>query len=331
MDTFLLAEKLGFDTIWTGDHLAFGPDEKLLDTWMTMTHVMMNTKKVKMGTAATDPHRRHPAVLAQMGMTMDVLTNGRFILGLGAGEAMNLDPYGISWDRPLARMEEAIAVIKKLWTEEVVDFQGDFFRLKSAYLGPKPIQKPYPPIWIGGQSKKTLELIGRVGDGWIPGGSTPKIYSNGVQTIKRSAKESGRDPDQIVPAVLMPTAVSKDRDEARKYVEMTAKIVSLHSPKVLKEMGFEPPSYEYTYGKFTYSREGIERMNEEAKKIPFDVVKERVVFGTPDDCIATIEKYVKSGARHIIVRPQSSDPKIRADFLRAYGTKIIPYFQEKRS
>jgi len=328
LKTFMLADKLGFDSIWTGDHIAFGPDEKILETWMTLTPIAMKTKRVKIGTAVTDPHRRHPAILAQMGTTLDIFSRGRFILGIGAGEAMNLDPYGIIWDHPLSRMAEAITVIKKLWTMKEVDYYGKFYKIHKAYLEPKPIQKPHPPIWIGGSHSKTLKLVAEVANGWIPGGSSPKIYKEDLNDIEKWAEKTGRSVKEIEPAVLLPTAVAANYDEARKFIELTTKIPLLNNPKLLERMGVKPPTYEFTYSRFTYSSEGIKELIKKAEDIPFEAIKTRSVFGTPGDCIDQLEKYVKSGARHIIVRPQSEQPKIREQFLRSYAEKIIPYFKE---
>jgi alkanesulfonate monooxygenase SsuD/methylene tetrahydromethanopterin reductase-like flavin-dependent oxidoreductase (luciferase family) len=329
MDTFLLAEKLNFDSLWMGDHLvSFHPNTEIIDPWMTMALLAANTKRVKIGPSVTDPHRRHPAVLAQMGATLDVLSKGRFILAIGAGEAMNLDPYGFEWSNPLSRLEEFVMVMRILWTQQVCNFQGKFFKLKSAYLQPKPIQKPHPPIWIAGYSKKTLDLIGRVADGYINYGSSPEFYSDCIKNIATSAKKVGRDVNKMETAVLMPTAVEKNYDEAKKYVEEWLRTSILFSPQILRRLGVKPPSDDFSFNRTVWSPETVKRIREESEKIPLEKVKYRAVFGTPEDCIDTIERYVKAGANHIIVRPHSSDPKIRARFLRTYASKILPYFRK---
>lgn len=118
-----------------------------------------------MGTCVTDPLRRHPAVTAQLAITLDLISNGRAILGIGAGEAFHLNPYGIAWERPISRLEEAVRVIKKLWSEDFADYNGVFFKLKRAVVIKKSVQKPYPPIWIGAMRPRALRVVGVLGDG----------------------------------------------------------------------------------------------------------------------------------------------------------------------
>jgi alkanesulfonate monooxygenase SsuD/methylene tetrahydromethanopterin reductase-like flavin-dependent oxidoreductase (luciferase family) len=330
VETFVLADKLGFDSIWVGDHLAFEHGEKILDTWMSLALVADKTKKVMIGTAVTDPHRRHPAILAQMGTTLDILSSGRFIMGIGAGQAMNLDPYGISWNKPLSRMTESIELLKKFWTHEKIDHDGKYFRIRDAYLEPKPLQKPHPPIWIGGTNKKTLKLIGEKCDGWLPGGSSPKIYNENSTLIKKCSQNSGRDDDEIEYGIILPTAVSSDYNEARKYIEYTTKEALLTHPRTLEKMGVISNRDElsrFGTSKLVYTPQTTKEFQDIANSIPFDRVKSRSVFGTSDDCIGQIEKYIKAGANHIVVRPQSKDPKTREVFLKIYSEKILPYFK----
>ncbi len=332
IETFVLADKLGFDSIWVGDHLAFEHGEKILDTWMSLALVAANTQNVMIGTAVTDPHRRHPAVLAQACTTLDILSSGRMILGIGAGQAMNLDPYGIPWDNPLERMVESIELIRKFWTKEKIDHEGKYFHVRNAYLEPKPIQKPYPPIWIGGTYRKTLRFVGEKCNGWLPGGSSPAIYNEHLNVIKKWARKSGRKEEDIEYGIILPTAVSSDYDKAREYIEYTTKEALLTHPKILEKMGAVKDSKElsrFGTSRLMYTPQTTREFQEVANSIPFDKVKSRSVFGTPQDCIEQIEKYIEAGANHIIVRPQSKDPKIREKFLKIYAKKIIPHFKNR--
>jgi len=300
---------------------------------MTLAFVANKTKKAMIGTAVTDPHRRHPAILAQMGATLDILSSGRFIMGIGAGQAMNLDPYGIPWNNPLSRMTESIELLKKFWTDEKIDYNGKYFHVRDAYLEPKPIQKPHPPIWIGGTSKNTLKLIGKKGDGWLPGGSSPKIYNENCNIIKKWSQKNGRNDGEIEYGVLLPTAISSDYNEARRYIENTTKEALLNNPKTLEKMGVISNANElsrFRTSKLVYTPQTTIDFQDVASRIPFDMVKSRSVFGTPDDCIDQIEKYIEAGANHIIVRPQSKLPKIRKKFLKTYQEKILPYFKNQK-
>ena len=137
----------------------------------------VKTKNIKLGTAVSDTHRRHPETLAQIVSTVDILSGGSAILGIGPGESMNLDPFGINWDKPISRMKEAITLIKRLWTQESVSYEGKFFRFSNAILDLKPVQKPHPPIWIAANSIASLKVVAELGEGWIPLPNGPENYS----------------------------------------------------------------------------------------------------------------------------------------------------------
>ncbi|MEM2970613.1 MAG: LLM class flavin-dependent oxidoreductase, partial [Candidatus Bathyarchaeia archaeon] len=123
-DTALLAEKIGFDSYWMPDHLvATGVKRwEALEAWSTLCALAVQTKRIKLASGVSDTYRHHPAVLAQMAATCDVLSNGRAILGIGIGEAMNLVPFGILHDKPVERTVEAIQIIRRLFVEDFVDF-----------------------------------------------------------------------------------------------------------------------------------------------------------------------------------------------------------------
>ena len=114
-----------------------------LEAYSTLSALAMITKKVHLGTSVTNIQTRHPAVLAHMATTLDIMSGGRAVFGIGTGEAMNLDPYGVPWSRPVSRMREVIVMIKRLWTEDSVNYEGEFFKLDEAFLSPKPLQKPH--------------------------------------------------------------------------------------------------------------------------------------------------------------------------------------------
>ena len=139
-DTALLAEKIGFDSYWMPDHLVATGVRRwdALEAWSTLCALAVKTKRIKLASGVSDTHRCHPAVLAQRAATCDVLSNGRAILGIGIGEAMNLVPFGIAYDKPVGRTIEAIKIIRRLWSEDFVDFEGKYYTLKKAFLQPKP-------------------------------------------------------------------------------------------------------------------------------------------------------------------------------------------------
>lgn len=326
------AEEVGFDAVWTPDHLV-GIGIKRFDAfeaWSVLTACAMQTKRVALGTCVSDVYRHHPAVLAQHLMTLDVISNGRAILGLGAGEAMNLNPYGINWEKPAARMREGIIIIKRLLSEEKVDFEGRYFTLKNAFILPKSIQKPHPPIYIAGNSKGTIKLTAEFGDGWIPMALTPERYREVHGEIKELAKAAGREPEEIEPCMFLYAVVHMDYEEAKRMAELPVKIFFLLSPtkeKYLESIGYigEVPDVGDLFS-FEFNEENVKRMLKEVGKIPFEALEERYLVGTPEMCIERIEKYIEAGCRHIILTPLVSR-KHYCDMLDLISRKVIGYFK----
>ena len=170
------AENIGFDSFWVMDHfhqIPFigKPEEPMLEGWTTLSVLAGITSKIKLGTLVTGVIYRYPSVLAKIAATLDVLSKGRLFMGIGAsyfeGES---SAYGItssdsfpSNQERLLRLEEAIQIIRKMWTEEPsASFNGKYYQIHNAYCNPKPIQKPSPPILVGGSGeKKTLRIVAK--------------------------------------------------------------------------------------------------------------------------------------------------------------------------
>jgi phthiodiolone/phenolphthiodiolone dimycocerosates ketoreductase len=206
------AERGGFDSYWALDHMmGFIPagmwtpkltriarvmkePEAFYDPFVLLGLLSTRTKRIRLGTAVADTVRLHPAWIARAALTLQHASKGRFILGLGAGEAENLTPYGLPADRLAARCRESLQVIRLLWsTPNPVDFDGEFFTLRRASLELRPLQKQ-PPIWLAAHRPKMLELTGRYCDGWIPHDLSYERWTNGLKLIHESARAAGRNP-----------------------------------------------------------------------------------------------------------------------------------------
>ena len=171
------AERLGYDWASVGDHLMTNPifgareTDPWLEAWTTLAALAEATSRIRIGTLVTSVGFRHPAVLAKMAATLDVISGGRLEFGVGAGY---LEPeyrmYGLPFppaSTRLAELDEALRVCKLLWSEERASFAGRHFTLSDAVCAPKPLQRPHPPIWIGGMGEqKTLRLVAEHADGW---------------------------------------------------------------------------------------------------------------------------------------------------------------------
>lgn len=162
------AEDMGFDSVWVADHMLNprkGEQVSALEAWTTLTAVAMHTTRVKLGHAVLCQGFRYPAVLAKMASTLDEISNGRFIFAIGAGWfEREFQAYGIPWgdhDELIERVEEQIKIIQALWTQNRVNFDGKYYHLIEGVLIPKPVQKPRPPIWYGGNSEESRQLVAR--------------------------------------------------------------------------------------------------------------------------------------------------------------------------
>lgn len=175
----LVAEKIGLDSIWVADHLLNplkGEQEKCLEAWTTLTALGTVTNRVKVAHTTLCQGFRYPAVLAKMATTLMEITKGRFILSIGAGwYKREFESYGAPWeehDARVARTEEQIQIMKSLWTQELANFEGTFYKILNGRLEPKPDK--IPQIWYGGESDASKQLIIRNCDVWLMYDSSPE-------------------------------------------------------------------------------------------------------------------------------------------------------------
>jgi len=336
LDVAATAEKLGFDSYWTPDHLVATGVRRwdALEAWSTLTALAIYTKKMKLATGVSDTYRYHPAALAQKVATLDVISGGRAILGIGIGEAMNLVPFCIPYDKPVARTEEALEIIRRLWSEDFFDYDGNYYKLHRAFIQPKPSVptsetkfRPTVPIFVAASSPRTMEMVAKYGDGWLPANLPADEYANDLKKIRDMAKQHGRDPDAIEPAHFTYVAIGKDRDTTRRAVLPQAKMLLLSRPKIIEKLGFKPPSYDFEMTFKLVFPEHAKAWVETAQKLPDEVVdKSPYIIGTPEDAIGKIDEYVKAGCRHFVINFQVSASELK-ETSRLFAEKVMPYFR----
>ena len=335
--TAMLAEKFGFDSVWMGDHvlLPFTPPD-CLDVWTTFGAIAAQTNRIKLGIGVTDPVRKHPAILAQTASTLDIVSNGRMIMGIGGGEAMNTEPYGINWEKPVGRMRETMEIVKKLWREDGVNYDGKFYKLRSAYMRPKPVQKPHPPIWVGANSRLGLKVTAELGDGWIPSRTAPETLSRDLKTIREYAEKIGRNANEIVVAPHTFTSISLDRDAAREAVAR-ARLYLLFTPRRAEQLGYAMPTHEFDFSHLIYSPDIEKKIKEKMHDVPVEAAEAVSIWGTPDDCIEKIESYIEAGATYFPLMLLQNvgywgpSEKEMEDAIELIGTRVLPYFREKNT
>jgi alkanesulfonate monooxygenase SsuD/methylene tetrahydromethanopterin reductase-like flavin-dependent oxidoreductase (luciferase family) len=171
-DEAVTAERLGFDSVWLSDHvfgLVGSPANPFYECWTTTSALASETRRVKLGQLVMCTPFRHPPMVAKMGATLDSISDGRLILGLGTGWAEGeFKAYGYPFEKPstrVRRVSEAAQIIREMWTEEKASFKGRHYEIDNAYCYPKPIQKPHPPIMIAGSGEQlTLKAVARYAD-----------------------------------------------------------------------------------------------------------------------------------------------------------------------
>jgi len=223
------AEEEGFDSFWLMDHLIMipvvgNPEDPMLESWTTLSSLVGVTKKIRLGTLVTGNIYRNPALLAKMGATVDVLSGGRLFMGVGAGWfEKEAEAYGIPhYDVPgrLKRLSEALQIIRGMWSEGSFSFEGKFYNISKAICMPKPLQKPHPPIMIGGDGEKTLlRLVAKYGDACNLFGGSAVVVRHKLSVLKEHCKAVRRDYDEILKTRLGSVIIAKDRGQAISIAE----------------------------------------------------------------------------------------------------------------
>lgn len=216
------AEALGFESAWVQDQVA--GDVPLLESISLLCYAAAVTERLRLGVSVLVFPIRNAVQLAKNVSSLDHMSNGRVILGIGLGPVFAGDNYfqifGTRADQALRRFNEGLAVMKALWTESRVNLDGEFYTLKNAAMEPKPLQKPYPPVWFGGQHPKALQRAVRAGDGYMGAGpTTTRDFARNVAQLRRFMEEEGRDPAGFPISKRIYLAVDNDAARAKQRLD----------------------------------------------------------------------------------------------------------------
>lgn len=256
------ADAAGLDLVVVNDHLFLPWTPHVSEAWTVLAAMASATKQIKLGPCVTPLPLRHPFIVAKLSATVDMLSRGRLIMGVGAGwfqkEFASIAVPYLGLAERLAQTEESIRLLRELWTTPSVTFKGQYYNIDHLSLEPKPIQKPHPPFFLGGNSKTILSLTAKYGEGWMPFSPSlddlqrrVKLIGKLLQKEKRSLGET-----QIIPSI--PLQFGKDQDIA--FQQLPAYL------KAIQASGFN------------------------------------YILGTPSDCAEQILAYIKVGATQIILR-----------------------------
>ena len=289
MEMAEVADSLGYDSVWTSDSVA--RNFPRFDTFCFLTALALKTRNVKLGILVLATPLRHPILLGRMINTIDYFSAGRFVLGAGLGwlpsEFQNL---GIPKSERAGRTDETLLILKELWARDRVDFKGRYFDLRNVTLDPKPVQKPHPPILIGGESEVALKRVAALGSGWLPGaGTTPEKIRRGLERLEEIFREQGVTPRKVATEVQLDLHLAKDRAMA------------------LRDGG---QWYKQFEGQIIQNK-------------PFELIVEGGAFGSPEDCIEKIRAYADAGSEAMILRFFANDWLSQFQFFREH---VFPAF-----
>ena len=294
----LAAEAAGLDSMWWADRLAGwmpqGP-HALVDPLPAMAVAGHATSRLLVGTAVADVLRRHPAQLAQSALTVQDLSGGRLVLGLGCGEAAGTVRYGMSFERPVDRLVEALEVLHALWRDGgPASFTGRHYSLSEARCGLASAVTP-PPIWLAGHGPRMLDITGRTADGWLPTASGPSTYANQLGTVRAAEAAAGRLPGSVEAGAFVWIVAARDRSQARQLLaDERLRALGLLLPKgtLASSPLRQGPSLDLL---------GNEDMAGLARQIDPDELAKVLPHGGPEDLAEDLARYRSAGAEHLVV------------------------------
>jgi len=280
------AEALGFDSVWVGDSVLARPRFEALTT---LAAVAARTQRVRLGTAVLLPMLRQPVVLANQVANLDLIANGRLILGVGIGGnnpavAREFAACGVPIARRIGMFEETLTLMRRLWTEPEVTFQGRYFQLQSVRLGLRPLQQSVVPLWLAGSGDNALRRVLRLGDGWLPISASPQAFAADWQRLQVLGQEMERDAHDLHRCLY--TTLNVNADGAQAERELRAFI-------------------ENYYG------------------IPYEVQATRngLCASSPEQCIGWLNAFIAAGAQTIVVRFGSPD---QIGQLMRFAEEVLP-------
>jgi probable F420-dependent oxidoreductase len=253
------AEKEGIDSVWVLDRLLWpinsqtpyvaSPDgslpivyQNVLDPLTTLTYVAAVTERISLGTSIIDMFFQNPVVLSKRVTALDILSDGRAITGLGIGWSKDeFEVSGIPYKNKGTRADEYLQVLKKIWTDDVVEFKGQFYNIPSSKIGPKPVQEPHPPILLGGFTPRTFPRIVNYANGWIgvAGFGPLEQLEQAINGLKESARKADKEPSKVsIYMVSYPNILESAPSSNQDRMPMTGTIEEIGSDiEHIKAMG----------------------------------------------------------------------------------------------
>lgn len=285
-------ERLGYDSVWVNDHI-YGvprPEVPILEAWTLLTAVGAITQRVELGTLVSPPGFRNPAMMAKIVATLDQITGGRVVLGMGAGWfEQEFTGYGFPFPGRRERLEmlaEAAEIARRAWTEPGLTFNGKHFHTQNLILAPSPARQPHPPILIGGGGEKvTLRIAARFADIWNNSAGSQGRLEHKIGVLKNHCAAVGRDPAEITISQQTLVLIAPDDEQAEAMIERASKIFGGH-------MG--------------------------------DVRGPLAIAGTPERVAERIQRHIDLGCTHFIIEFFGRDTREPAQI---FADTVLPRFK----
>jgi probable F420-dependent oxidoreductase len=260
------AEELGYDSLWAGEHLSF--HNPILDLGVALSAFATVTRRIALGAAVVLLPLRHPSLVAKQAASLDYLSGGRLLLGLGVGgEGVgDFEAAGVPVAERGARADEGLVALRALLRDRSASFSGRFYRFANVSIEPASLQPGGPPLLVGGRSPAAIRRAARLADGWLPYMVSTRQYADGLAELDRQARRSGREPESFHRIVVLFAHVDEDGEHAR------AQAIDHLSRR---------------YG-MPFERHHVERL---------------CVVGTPEECRARLAAYEEAGAEHVSLNP----------------------------
>ncbi len=262
-------EQLGFDSLWVWDHVLLGvePNFPIVESLTLLTAIAARTKKIKLGTGVLVLPLRNPVILAKQLASMDQLSDGRLLLGMASGwYRREFDAVGVPFEKRGKIMDENLEIMTRFWTEDMVKGEFMYHKIPAGVMHPKPVQKPRPPILIGGYVDVVLKRAAVTGDGWLTYFYRPESFAKSWAKIRNFAKEGGKDPDSLLNAAQLPIMIGKSRAAVES--------------KMMEWLGTE-----WDYASWS------------------DSTKDSAIIGTVDECVAQLKEHIAVGTQKLIFVP----------------------------
>jgi probable F420-dependent oxidoreductase len=297
-------EERGFESVWAPEHSHIPLTRKspfpgggelpkkyydAMDPFVALMAAAAATKKLKVGTGVCLVNQRDPIQTAKLVSTIDQLSDGRFLFGVGNGWNQDeMENHGTAFDTRHKLVRERIEAMKVIWTKSKAEYHGDMVSFDPMMAWPKPAQKPHPPIWVAGRKEPAMKRAATYADGWIPYMYTPEMLHESLEKIHQFGKEAGRDMSKFRPGIFMFASVYPDRDEARE--------------QAAKALG---KNYAQDFSK---------------------IAGRYALYGNPEDCRKRLKEYIDAGARTVLVSWACRQNDIEQN-MRLVAEEVAPAFR----